>query len=74
MDIGTAKCAVVAVSCGHLVDTEEISLPSGDCIQQLEPGGVYKYLGIIEADTLKHQQMKAILSKEYKRRVRYQID
>ena len=70
MDIGTAKCNVVAVSRGRLVDTEVISLPSGDCIQQLEPGGAYRYLGIIEADSFKHQQMKAILSKEYKRRVR----
>ena len=62
MDIGTAKCNVVAVSLGYLIDTKDIPLPSGDLILQLEPGGAYKYLGISEADSLKHQQLKLILS------------
>ena len=57
MDIGTAKCNVVAVSRGHIVNIEDIPLPSGDCILQLEPEGAYKYLGILEADTIKHQQL-----------------
>ena len=70
MDIGTAKCNVVAVSRGHISSTADIPLPSGDSIQQLEPGEAYKYLGILEADSIKHQQLKLILTQEYKRRVR----
>lgn len=29
MDIGTPKCNVVSLSKGHLVDSGDISLPSG---------------------------------------------
>ena len=32
--------------------------------------GFYKYLGTFEADYLKHQLMKSLLTKEYKHRVR----
>ena len=70
MEIGTAKCNVVALSRGHLVNTEDIPLPSGESILQLEHGGAYKYLGILEADSIKHEQVKSILMQEYKRRVR----
>ena len=69
MDIGTAKCSNVAVSRGQLVDTGNVPLPSGDSIQQLEVGEAYKYLRILEADSLKHQQMKSNLTKEYKKNV-----
>ena len=48
----SAKCSIVAVSQGQLVDTENVPLPSGDSIQQLEVGKAYKYLGILEADSL----------------------
>ena len=67
MDIGTAKCSIVAVSRGQLVDTENVPLPSGDSIQQLEVGEAFKYQGILEADSLNHQQIKSNLTKEYKK-------
>ena len=44
-------------------------LSSGDLIAHLSPVSAYKYLGILEADSFKHQQMKDLLSKGYKRRV-----
>ena len=50
MDIDTAKCSIVTVSRGQLVDTGNVPLPSGDSIQQLEVGEAYKYLRILEAD------------------------
>ena len=55
MTIGAAKCNIVAVSRGHLVESDSVALSSGDLIQSLSPEGVYKYLGIFEADSLKHQ-------------------
>jgi len=70
MDISATKCSVVAVLRGHLAEADDISLSSGDLIAHLSPAGTYKYLGILEADNFKHQQMKDLLSKEYKRRVR----
>ena len=36
----------------------------------LEEGDGYKYLGILEADDLKHAHMKEAISKEYLRRIR----
>jgi len=58
MSIGTAKCNSVAVSRGHLVEADSVVLSAGDLIQSLSPKGVCKYLGVLEADSLKHQKMK----------------
>ena len=60
----------MAISRGRLVQSDGIVLSSGELIQYLSPAGVYKYLGVIEVDSIKHQQMKCMLLKEYKRRVR----
>ena len=38
-------------------------------MRNIEEGG-YKYLGILEADGIKHDEMKEQLKKEYIRRVR----
>jgi len=69
MSLGVAKCNIVAVSRGHLVDSDSVSLSCGDLIHYLSPVGVYKYLGILESDSFKQHQMKTLLTKEYKRRV-----
>ena len=69
MQIGAAKCSVVAILKGHLGEANDITLSSGDLITHLSPCSTYRYLGILEADNLKHQQMKDLLSKEYKRHV-----
>ena len=53
-----------------VMDSGDVPLPSGEVICQLLPSGVYKYLGIMECDTVKNQLMKSLLSKEYKRHVR----
>jgi len=36
----------------------------------LEHGGAYKYLGVLEADSIKHEQIKSVLMQQYKRRIR----
>ena len=70
MDIGTTKCSVVAVLKGHLAEANDIGLSSGELICHLSPTDTYKYLGILEADNFQHQQMKDLLSVEYKHWVR----
>ena len=70
MELGASKCNIVVISRGRLVQSDGIVLSSGELIHYLSSAGVYKYLGVIEADSIKHQQMKCMLSKEYKRRVR----
>ena len=50
--------------------TDGIELPNLDRIRTLEENETYKYLGILEADTIKQVQMKDLIWKEYLRRKR----
>lgn len=53
-----------ACACGGIV------LPDAQVIRGLEGDDGYKYLGILEADDVKHNDMKQSISKEYLRRIR----
>ncbi len=50
--------------------TDGMDLPNHDRIRTLEEKEPYKYLGILEADTIKQVQMKDMIRKEYLRRTR----
>ena len=50
--------------------TDGMELPNHDKIITLEENETYKYLGILEADTIKQGQMKDTIRKEYLRRTR----
>ena len=50
--------------------TDGMELPNHDKIRTLEENETYKYLGILEADTIKQVQMKDKIEKEYLRRTR----
>ena len=52
----------------HMTDGRE--QPNHDKIRTLEEKETYKYLGILEADTIKQVQMKDAIRKEYLRRTR----
>ena len=52
----------------HLADRME--LPNEDKIRTLGENETYKYLEILEADTIKQVQMKDKIQKEYLRRTR----
>ena len=52
----------------HLTDGME--LPNHNKIRMLTENETYKYLGILEADTIKQGQMKDTIRKEYLRRTR----
>ena len=52
----------------HLTDGME--LPNQDNIRTLVENETYKYLGILEADTIKQVEMKDKIQKEYLRRTR----
>ena len=49
---------------------EGIVLPDAQVIRGLEGGDGYRYLGGLEADDAKHNEMKQPISKEYLRRIR----
>ena len=50
--------------------TDGMELPNHDKIRTLEENENYKYLGILEADTIKQLEMKDTIRKEYLRRTR----
>ena len=58
MEFGISKCAVLIMKRGKICTCEGIVFPDAEIIKGLEEGDGYKYLGILEADDLKHNDMK----------------
>ena len=56
----------------HLTDGME--LPNQDKIRTLAENEIYKYLGILEADTIKQEEMKNKIQKQYLRRTRKLVE
>ena len=57
------KCALVNVQRGKVTKTEGIQLPDGNNIKDIDERG-YKYLGIIEGEEIKHQEMNEKIKKK----------
>ena len=53
MEFGIEKCAILAMKSGKRHMTEGMELPNHDKIRTHEENEIYKYLGILEADTIK---------------------
>ena len=70
MEFDVEKCAVMVIRRGKLARSDDITLPDERVIKGLAEGDAYKYLGALEAEEVKQEQMKNILKKEYKRRTR----
>ena len=64
MEFRLPKCEVLIMKRGKVVKSEGISMPDGKRMKNIEEGG-YKYLGILEADGVKHEEMKDQIKKEY---------
>ena len=69
MDFGTKKCGVACVKTGKLSKTEGLRLLSGKIITEVNEEG-YRYLGIIELDKIKEQEMELQFRAEYMRRLK----
>ena len=67
MEFGIKKCGVIIMNRGKVKSTDGIELPSGEKIREIDEGG-YKYLGILEYDRVKEQEMKDKFRNEYFRR------
>ena len=70
MEFGIEKCATMIQKGGKVVRSEGIKLPNEKVIKSLQDNKGYKYLGILQVDKVKEQEMKENITKEYKRRVR----
>ena len=58
MGFGIEKCAVQIMKSGKRHMTEGIELPNQDKTRTLGEVETYKYLEILEADIIKHAEMK----------------
>ena len=70
MEFGMEKCAMLVMKSGKQHMTAGMELPNHNRIGTLEENETYKYLGILEADTIKQVQMKDMIRKEHLRRTR----
>ena len=70
MEFGIEKCALLVMKSGKRHLTDGIELPNQDKIRTLVENETYKYLEILEADTIKQVEMKNKIQKEYLWRTR----
>ena len=70
MEFGIQKCAMLVLKRGKSVETEGIQLQDNKFIRSLEYAENYKYLGALPANDVKRSEMKQVIGKEYKRRLR----
>ena len=70
MEFGIEKCAKIVMKSGKRHITDGLELPNQDKIRTLGENKTYKYLGILEADTIKQVEMKDTIQKEYLRKTR----
>ena len=70
MEFGIEKCVMLVMKSGKRQLTDGLELPNKDKIKTLAENETFKYLGILEADTIKQAEMKEKIQKEYLRRTR----
>ena len=67
MEFGLKKCGILTMKTGKVVRCEGVMLPNNEVMKEVEKEG-YTYLGIVELDKIKEDEMKTKTIKEYKRR------
>ena len=70
MEFGIEKCEMLVMKSGKRQLTDEMELPNKVKIKTLVENETYKYLGILEDDTIKQAEMKEKNLKKYLRRTR----
>ena len=58
MEFGIEKAALLVIKSGKRFLTYGMELPNQDKVRKLRENETYKYLGILEADTIKQVEMK----------------
>ena len=70
IEFSIEKCPMHVIKSGKWHITDGMELPNQDIIRMLGENETYKYLDILEADTIKQVEMKDKIQKEYCRRTR----
>ena len=65
MKFALEKCAMFVMKSSKRQLTDGMELPNKDKIKTLAENETYKYLGILEADTIEQAGMKENIQKEY---------
>ena len=74
MEFGIEKCAMLVMKSGKRHMTDGMELPNHNKTRTLGENEICKYLGILEADTVKPVEMKEKIRKIYIRRTRKQLE
>ena len=67
MEFGIEKCALLVMKSGKRRQTDEMELPNQDKIKTFGEKETYKYLDILEVDTIKQVEMKEKIKKYFRR-------
>ena len=70
MEFGIEIFAMLVMKSGQRHLTDGMELPNPEKIRTLKENNTFKYLGILEADTIKQAEMKDKIQKEYLWRTR----
>ena len=70
MEFVIGKCDILVRKSGKQHLTGGMELPNQVKVRTLEEKEIYKYLGILEADTIKQVEMKDKIQKKYLKRTR----
>ena len=73
MEIGLEKCAKLTIHKGKSTHTEGLTLSNNNTIKGLSLEESYKYLGVQQAEDVKHHQVKKQTSAKYTNRVRKRL-
>ena len=68
MQFGISKCAMLEMQKSNM-QIEAIALLNGDTIKSLEDEKGYKYLGVLQFDSVKRKEIKDMKVKEYHQRI-----
>ena len=70
MQFGILKCVMLEMERGKVVQSDGAILPSGETIKSLENEKGYKYMGILQFDSVKSKEMKDSITYEYYLKIR----
>ena len=65
MEFGIEKCTMLVMKSGKRYMTDRMELPNQEKISSLGEKETYKSSGILEADTIKQEERKEKIKKEY---------
>ena len=70
MKFGLDKCKVLSLVRGKIKKCGSITLDEHSVIDEMENTDVYKYLGVLESDNIKHNEMKTITLEKFKKKLK----